>query len=226
MEITKIMEVLEANGSGENIIGQARFGIRPKKSFGTPMPKIRDLARSIGKDHKLALELWDLGYRETMITAVLIDDPKQVKSEQMESWVMEFYDWEICDQTVMNLFHRTEKAAGKTLEWCGREEEFVKRAGFVMIARKALKDSKLDNGYFEDLYPIIIRESPDDRHSVKKGISWALRQIGKRNIELNASAVRTAEEIGGMDSGSARWISSDVLSELRDEKVIGRLKGK
>ncbi|MGA1821491.1 MAG: DNA alkylation repair protein [Thermoplasmatota archaeon] len=226
MELSKIMEILKYGGSPENIAGQARFGIRPKKSYGTPMPAIRDLAKKIGRDHDLALRLWRTGYRETMITAVLIDDPGKVTSRQMEEWALDFYDWEICDQTVMNLFHRTGNAAEKTLEWCGRDEEFVKRAGFVMIARMALKDSKLGDSYFEALYPVIFEGSKDERHNVKKGVSWALRQIGKRNLNLNDFAVKTAEKIGKIDSPSPRWISSDVLRELTDDRVITRISRK
>lgn len=223
MKIPDILAELESRGDPNAAAGMARFGITPEKTYGVSLPTLRQMARAMGKNHSKGRELWDTHIREAMILASLIDDPKEVTEEQMEAWVLDFSYWEICDQCVSNLFSRTEMAYRKAIEWSGRDEEFVKRAGFVMMARLAVIEKTAPDRRFETLLPVIERESDDDRHNVKKAVSWALRQIGKKNQYLNKKAIRTAEEIGKRHSKGARWIASDVLRELTGEKVQQRL---
>ena len=144
----------------------------------------------------------------------------------METWVKDFDSWDVCDQVCSNLFDKTPFAYRKAIEWSKREEEFVKRAGFVLMATLSVHDKKADNKKFEQFFPIIKRESNDNRNFVKKAVNWALRQIGKRNLSLNKKAIKTAKEIQKMDSKSARWIASDALRELTSEKIQKRLKSK
>lgn len=214
-----IIEELRSLADPERIEGMARYGITPEKVFGVSIPDLRKMARSIGKDHKLALELWSAGFRETCILASMVDEPSLVTQEQMEEWVGDFDYWEICDQCCMNLFEKTPFAYDKAIEWSSRGEEFVKRAGFVLMVRLAVSDKQASDVMFESFLPIIIRESGDSRNYVKKAVNWALRQIGKRNISLNQKAIATARQIQLIDSKSARWIASDALRELTEEAV-------
>ena len=224
MEFKEIIGELESLSNEKSIEGMARFGITPDKTYGVSMPNLRKLGKRIGTDHTLALELWEAGYRETQILASIIDDPELVTEEQMERWVSEFDYWEICDQVCMNLFWRLPSASEKAVEWSERDEEFVKRAGFAIMACFGWKDKTAANERFKKFYPAMIRESNDDRTLVKKAISWALRNIGKKNLELNREAVDVAKEIKKQDSKSARWIASDILRELTSEKIRKRFK--
>lgn len=197
----------------------ARFGISPKKTYAVRIPEIRRIARKTGKDHELASKLWDAGYRETRIMASIVEDPKGVTEDQMDVWAAEFDYWEICDQCCIKLFWKTPYAYKKAFEWSLRDEEFVKRAGFVVMAVLAVHDKKASNEKMMEFFPPIIRESTDNRIYVKKAVNWALRQIGKRNMDLNKRAIEVAEEIQTIDSRSAKWVAADALRELKGEKV-------
>jgi 3-methyladenine DNA glycosylase AlkD len=223
MEFEQIINELESLSNQEDVKGRARFGINSKKAYGVRMPELRRMARKIGKDHGLAQKLWEYGYSETRIMASMIEDPKIITEEQMEKWVIEFDSWDVCDQCCMNLFRKTPFAYKKIYEWSEREEEFVKRAAFTLIATLAVHDKKADDEKFEELFPLIIRESEDNRNFVKKAVNWALRQIGKRNLNLNKKAIIIAQEIDNREFRSAKWIAKDALRELRSEKVQERL---
>jgi 3-methyladenine DNA glycosylase AlkD len=200
-----------------------RYGINPDNAYGIPIPTLRKKGKEIGTDHQLAAELWVSGVHEARILACYIDDPEQVTEEQMEAWTADFDSWDVCDQVVSNLFDKTPFAYRKALEWSARGEEFVKRAGFVMMASLAVHDKKAPDHCFVDFFPIIIREATD-RNFVKKGVNWALSQIGKRNTSLNQAAIKTAEEINKIDSKTARWIASGALRELTSQKVQARFQ--
>lgn len=226
MEYSDIIKQLESLANPEVITGMARYGITPEKSYGIPIPVLRDIVSGLEKDHELAERLWCHGSREARILASLVEDPRMVTEKQMEHWAGEFGYWEICDQVCMNLFQNTPLAWLKAGEWALREDESHRRAGFVIMARLVMADKKAPDAWFEEFFPLIKDAAVDDRNMVKKAVSWALRQIGKRNLRLNAHAINVAQEIGKMDSRAARWISSDVLRELRSEKVRQRLKKK
>ncbi len=226
MDIDEILNNLKALSNSENIEGMAKFGINPEKVYGVKIPVLRKMAKEIGKNHDLAHKLWNLGIRETMILATMVEEPSLVTEEQVEEWVTssDFNYWEIVDQSCMNLFDKTSFAYDKCLKWTKREEEFIKRAGFALIARLAWRDEKADNSFFESLLPIIERESTDDRNNVKKAVNWALRQIGKRNKHLNREAISVARRIEQLDSKTAKWVSKDALKELTSHKIQKRLK--
>ena len=223
LEFEEIINELEALSNPEDIEGMASFGISPKRTYAVRIPELRRIANKVGKDHDLAHKLWKTDYRETKILACIIDDPELVSEAQMDSWVVEFDYWEICDQCCMNLFRKTSFAYKKIFEWSSREEEFVKRAAFTLIAVLAVHDKQAADNKFEQFFPIIIRESTDDRNYVKKAVNWALRHIGKKNICLNKKAIIIAEEIHRINSKSAKWIANDALRELKSEKVQKRL---
>ncbi len=221
-----IIEKLKSVSNPDAVGGMARFGITPENTFGVSIPNLRKIAKETKKNHALAQQLWESGFRETMILASMIDEPEMVTEEQMEKWVLDFDYWEICDQCCMNLFEKTGFAYEKAIEWSLRDEQFVKRAGFVLMARLAVSDKKADDSRFEQFFPMMLREADDERNFVKKAVNWALRQIGKRNLTLNEKTIETAMEIQKIDSKSARWIASDAIRELSGEAVQKRLRKK
>jgi len=223
MEYKDIIKKLKSLSNSKAIAGMARYGITPENTYGISIPNLRKMAKEIGISHNLALQLWASDIRETKILASMIEDLEIVTEEQMENWVNEFNYWEICDQCCMNLFEKTKFAYKKAIEWSSKEEEFVKRAGFVLMARLAVSDKKANDKRFEKFFPVIKREASDDRNYVRKAVNWALRQIGKRNLNLNSKAINTAKDIQKMDSGSAKWIASDALRELTSDEVQKRL---
>jgi len=154
----------------------------------------------------------------------MIDDAKLVTEEQLENWVHDFDSWDVCDQCCSNLFDKTELAHKKAVEWSRRNEEFIKRAGFVLMATLAVHDKKAKDEEFLKFLPIIKKESVDNRNYIKKAVNWALRQIGKRNQTLNKTAIKTATEIQKIDSSSAKWIASDAIRELNSEAVQKKLR--
>ena len=182
------------------------------------------LAKELGKDHGLAQRLWDSGIHEARMLAIFVDDPEQVTEEQMDKWTGEFESWDICDQCSSNLFDRTPFAEKKIFEYSKRSEEFVKRTGFVLICARTVHDKKAKDNEFERYLPLIKREATDERNFVKKVVNWALRQIGKRNINLNRKAIELGEEMKAMDSKPARWIASDALRELKSDRVQKRFR--
>ena len=201
----------------------ARYGIRGKEILGVRTPDLMGLAKRLGKDHSLALALWRTGVYEARHLAILVDDPDKVTEAQMERWAKAFDSWAVCDGACLHLFDRTRFAYGKVAEWSSRDEEFVKRASFALMAVLAVHDKDAPDSVFLGWLPMVLRESTDDRAYVKKAVNWALRQIGKRNQHLNKAAIATAVKISRQDSRAARWIASDALRELRSDAVRRRL---
>ena len=201
----------------------ARYGINLENTYGISSYKLRRLAKEMGKDHALAQQLWASSIHEARILASMVDKPEMVADAQMESWVKDIDSWDVCDQCCSNLFDKTKFAYQKAEAWNKREEEFVKRAGFVLMAALSIHDKKAADEDFLKFLPMIKRESPDERNFVKKAVNWALRQIGKRNLNLNKIAIKTAKEIRQIDSKSARWIATDAIRELTSEAVQKRL---
>jgi len=218
--VDEIITILRSLGNKRNIEGMARYGIVSKAEIlGVPKPKLRELAKRIGKNHELAIKLWETGIHEARILASMIADPAKVDEELMEKWVADIDNWDLCDQCVMNLFWRTRYAYKKAVEWCQREEEFVKRAGFALIAKLAMGDKKADDSTFEQFFTLIKENSKDERKYVMKAVSWALRQIGKRNKNLNTKAISLAEEIMKMGNKSSKYIAMEATRELKSEKI-------
>lgn len=224
MDVDEVLQMLRSLADPEAVEGMARFGISSRNTLGISIPQLRKIGKEIGKDHSIARELWSSGIHEARILACFVEDPNQVSEEQMEAWVKDFDSWDVCDQCCTSLFDRTEFAYRKAREWTNREEEFVKRAAFVLMAGLAVHDKRAQDGNFEQFLPLIKREATDERNFVRKAVNWALRQVGKRNPALNSKAITTAEGIQEIESRSARWIASDALRELRSEKVRARLQ--
>ena len=177
-----------------------------------------------GVDHPLALKLWQSGIHEARILAALVDDPAQVTSAQMERWVKDFDSWDVCDQVCGNLFDRTRFGRRKAALWAGRKQEFVRRAGFALIAALAWHDQQADDELFVGYLALVEQYAFDERNFVKKAVNWALRNIGKRNRALNRAAVACARRIARQDSRAARWVAADAIRELTNPKTIARIK--
>lgn len=222
MNADQIIARLQSLANPANVAGMARYGINPDSTLGVSIPTLRAMAREIGKDHQLAEELWASGIHEARILASIIDDAAQVTEEQMERWVADFDSWDVCDQVCSNLFDKTKFAYPKAVEWSGAEAEFIKRAGFTLMAALAVHDKRAGDERFEPFFLSIVRQATDERNYVKKAVSWALRNIGKRNRQLNTRAIAIAGEIAQIDSQVARWIANDALKELTDERIQSR----
>jgi len=220
MDYTEITKVLEQNKNPNKVSGMKRFGISGREVYGIPIPFLRNLAKQIGHSHNLALHIWKSGIHEARILASLIDDPIKVTEQQMESWVRDFDSWDLCDQVCGNLFDKTAFAYEKAIQWSYQGLEFVKRAGFTMMATLAIHDKLADDKVFISFLARILDEAEDSRNFVKKAINWALRQIGKRNSNLKQIALETAQEMFKNPSNSAKWIASDAIKELTNKEIL------
>jgi len=236
---TVILAELEALGSEAARAGMARYGIRVENAYGVPVTELRRLAKRLGRDHELALALWRTGNHEARLLAAFVDEPARVDAEQMERWAAGFDSWDVCDEVTTDLFDQTPLAWTKATEWATRSEEFVKRAGFALMAGLAVHDKAAGDEAFLGLLAAIEVGAFDERNFVRKAVNWALRNIGKRNRALHgecvacASRIRAAadERAGGPRGGdaatrAARWVASDALRELRSAKVLARLEGR
>lgn len=218
-----VMQQLKADAHPEKVADMARVGLGGQGRLGVAVPDLRRLARQAGRSHSLALDLWATGIPEARILAAMVDDPALLTEEQMDNWVAAFEAWDVCDQVCDNLFRHSPLAWKKILDWSEREEEFVKRAAFALIACLAWHDRSATDEAFVSLLPVIVRGATDGRNYVKKAVSWALRNIGKRNQELHRAALEAAAQMAAMDNRAARWVAADVTKELNSPAVLGRL---
>ena len=217
--LNDIIARLHSLANPANREGMARFGINPEGTLGISVVVLRYMAKEIGRDHDLALELWNSGIHEARMLGALIDNHELLTIAQMETWAATFDSWDIVDVTCGNLFDRSPLGWCVIPDWAERPDEFVKRSAFTLMATLAVHDKKSADARFEELFPLIVKGATDERNFVKKAVNWALRQIGKRNLHLNRKAIQLAQKIHQMPSKSARWIASDALRELQSDKV-------
>jgi 3-methyladenine DNA glycosylase AlkD len=214
MTADDVIERLRAMGGEHNRQGMARYGINTARAFGVSMSAMRPLAREIGRDHELALALWGTGVHEARILAYLIDDPRRATRGQLDAWAADCDSWDLTDQFCNKLAVKTPFAWELAPAWAAREEEFVRRAGFSLMAQLAVHDKKAPDEAFLPFLELVTAHSGDGRNFVKKAVNWALRQIGKRNAGLRAGAMDVARELLAQASASARWIARDALREF------------
>lgn len=229
MDYQEIIEKLSSLRNPKNVEGMARFGISPKtKVYGVPIPELRKLAKLIKKylpaqaGHELALKLWDSKIHEAQILAGFIAEPAKATEKQIEKWIKGFDSWDVCDQVCSSFLDKTKFAYKKIFELSRRKEEFVKRTAFALMACLAVHDKNLKDKDFLKFFPLIKKAATDERNFVKKAVNWALRQIGKRNLNLNKKAIKLAKEIQKINSKSARWIAADAIKELENPKIRKR----
>jgi 3-methyladenine DNA glycosylase AlkD len=221
--VRRAVAELIRRGDKRNVEGMARFGIRSKKVYGVSKPQMDEMARSIGKNHSLGLKLWNTGIHDARLLGMLICDPEYVTSAQMERWVRDFDNWDVCDGTCCHLFVDAKPAWEKAFSWTSRNREFEKRAGFALAAYLAIHVKTASDAAFRKFLKAIEREAWDERNFVRKAVNWALRNIGKRNRRLNRAAIQAAERIRRGGTRTGRWIATDALRELQSEAVQKRL---
>jgi 3-methyladenine DNA glycosylase AlkD len=226
-QVREVLDWLE--GNGEKRIREEmmpRYGINAPKSFGVSVGAMRQFAKRIGVDHDLAAALWETGWYEARMLCAFIDDPARVTSEQMDRWVKDFDNWGICDTLCFVLFDRTPHAWKKIVQWSRRRDEFVKRAAFALLASIALHDKQESDELFLKSLKLIEQAASDDRNFVKKGVSWALRAVGRRNPELNAAAVEASRRLAASSDPAERWVGKDALKELTGPVVQRKFTGR
>ncbi len=209
-----ILAQLKRLARPDNLPGMARYGMNPEGRLGLSVPDMRRIAKKAGKDHRLALDLWKSGIAEARMVASMVDEPERVTSAQMDRWVRDFDSWDVCDQVCGNLFDKTPYAWVKAREWAKRNEEYVKRAGFALMAYLAWHHKDGPDAAFVRFFASIRRGAADERNFVKKAVSWALRNIGKRNPRLRRAALSEARALRKSDSPAARWVGADAEREL------------
>jgi 3-methyladenine DNA glycosylase AlkD len=220
----QILHEFEDLGNPANVAGMARYGIRSARVLGIGLPAVRARAKALGRDHELAAALWETGVMEVRILAALVDEPSLVTEDQMEAWVREFDSWALCDGVCGMLFGRTRFAVRKARAWVRRRDEYVRRAGFVQMVALTVHDKAAPDRLFLSFLPLIERGASDGRNFVTKAVSWALRQIGKRNLALNAAAVQVCRGLVAREEPAARWVGRDALAELTSAKTLARLR--
>lgn len=228
MRFDNIIALIKSQASPKAVAGMMKFGINTTNTYGVSIPTLRAIAKKFRKrNHVIAQELWSSGIHETRLLASMIDDPNLVTEKQMEKWVNDFNSWDICDQCCSNLFDRTRYAYKKAVEWSSRRnEEYVKRAGFVLMAALAVHDKKAENKIFLEFLDVIKEHCTDERNFVKKAVNWALRQKGKRSQDLNKQAIKTSRDIQKISSASAKWIASDAIRDLTRTSIQRRLQSR
>jgi 3-methyladenine DNA glycosylase AlkD len=224
--LRRAMRELKRRGRRRNVEGMARFGIRAKKVYGVSKPILDTIARKIGKNHALGGQLWETGNHDARVLGALISEPAKVTADQMDEWVKDFDNWDVCDGTCCHLFVAARPAWQKAFAWSRRKNEFEKRAGFALAAFLAIHDKSAGDEPFEKYLRVIEREAWDGRNFVRKAVNWALRNIGKRNARLNRKAIASAEKIKKGGTRAARWIAADALRELTSHAVQERLRRK
>jgi 3-methyladenine DNA glycosylase AlkD len=223
-EVQAALSWLEKKSTPRDRENLGRFGITANKAFGVSMANIQALARRIGRNHELAAALWDTGWYEARMLTSFVDEPARVTPAQMDRWCRDFDNWGICDTVCFHLFDRTPHAWAKVAQWSDKRDEFIKRAAFALLASLAGHDKSAGDEPFIESLLFIERAATDERNFVKKGVSWALRRVGRRNAALNAAAVTVARRLAeDSTQAAARWVGKDALRELTSPAVIGKL---
>lgn len=223
MDFEEVINYFEEIRDEKVVNSNKRFAIGCEHSYGIRLPVIRKLAKNIGKDHDLAIKLWNHPYHESHLLATMIEQKEKITSKQLDEWVRSFYSWDIVDQACINLLVDLHEARENIFVWCESDNEFVKRTAFSLIAVIAVHEKNAEAKDFDKYFPLIKKASFDSRNFVKKSVNWALRQIGKRDLECNKKALNVAYEISEIDDKTCRWISSNAIRELESEKVQKRL---
>jgi 3-methyladenine DNA glycosylase AlkD len=215
---------LKRRGSKRNRDGMARYAIVSPKAFGVSVGDLRDLGKQLGRDQTLAEALWKSGWYEARMLVAFVGDPAKVTPAQMDRWARDFDNWAICDALCFHLFDRSPHAWRKIEQWSRRREEFVKRAAFALLASIALHDKQAPDERFLRALPLVETAAADERNFVKKGVSWALRGIGRRNAVLHSAAVEMARRLAASPEAAARWVGKDAVRELTGPAVVQRVK--
>jgi 3-methyladenine DNA glycosylase AlkD len=219
MNNREVLAWLRKNGTQRTVEAMARYGIVAPRAFGVTVGAMKQFAKKMEKDHALAQELWKSGWYEARMLATMVDDPRQVTRRQMNAWAADFDNWAICDTACFSLFDHTPFGWETARRWSASPREFVKRAGFAMMAGLVGRDKAAPDAKFLTLLPLIEKGARDDRNFVKKGVNWALRRIGRRSRALHAAATTLARRLAASEEASCRWVGKDALRDLARYKA-------
>lgn len=223
-EIQSVLATLKRLGSPRfRAEMETRYGIVTKDAFGVRMNQMQHVAKQLGRNHALALALWKTGNYEARTVAALVAEPERVTAALMDRWSRDFDNWAICDTVCFKLFDQVPPAFGRVKAWANQKDEFQKRAAFALLACLALHDEDAGDQVFKDMLPLIEAAATDERNFVKKGVSWALRAIGSRNVKLHAATMKIAQQLKTSPNAAARWIGSDVVRDITRPVVARRL---
>jgi 3-methyladenine DNA glycosylase AlkD len=225
-DVEMVLTWLKRRGTKHNRDGLARYAIHVDKAFGVSMATMQALTRQLGRNHALAHALWDTGWYEARTLVAFVGDPAQVTAAEMDGWCRDFDNWAICDSLCFYFFDKTPHAWRKVGAWARRRPEFEKRAAFALLAALALHDKQAPDSRFLTSLPLIERAATDERNFVKKGVSWALRAIGHRNLPLHTAACDLAARLARSDDATARWVGKDALRDLRRPAVRRKLEAR
>ncbi|MGH9532746.1 MAG: DNA alkylation repair protein [Terriglobales bacterium] len=225
-QVRAVIASLKRLGTQRNREGMARYAIPSDKAFGVSMATMQKLAKGLGRNHALAAALWETGWYEARMMCAFVDEPERVTPAQMDRWCRDFDNWAICDTLCFVLFDRTPHAFGKVAQWSHRQDEFEKRAAFALLASLAAHDKSTGDEAFHRCLPLVERAASDERNFVKKGVSWALRGIGRRNLKLNAAAVKVAWRLSASPQPATRWVGKDALRDITRSAVIRKLEAR
>ena len=222
-EAARAVAWLRARGNAKFREGLARYGLPTENAFGVSVATIKQYAQTLGRDHGLAMALWETGWTDARMLAAFVGEPDRVTPREMDAWCRDFDSWGIVDTVCFTLWDRSPHAWKKAKQWSRSKPEFERRAGFVLMACLAAHDKTATDARFLEFLPLIAKGANDDRNFVKKGVSWALRHIGHRNSKLHAAAVRTARRLDASDEAATRWVGKDALRDLLRPAVIRKV---
>jgi 3-methyladenine DNA glycosylase AlkD len=222
--VEEVLKAMRKEAHPDIVKSQEHFGISTTTSIGLSVPQMRTLAKKIGKNHKLALDLWKTNIHEARHMALFIAEKEKLTDELMEKWLKDFTSWDLVDNACSTLFRYSPNAYKKAIEWTSRKKEFEKRTGFSLMCYLAVHDKTAEDAKFEKFFPYIYNNSNDERNFVKKAINWSIRQIGKRNNGLCKKAIALAKDIQKKEDASSKWIAADALRELEKYQKEGKIK--
>lgn len=223
---SEVIATLKGMASKSVRDGMKRYAIPSDHALGISVGALRALGKKLGRHHALALELWASGIYEARMLAAFVGEAEQLTSAQMDRMCREFDNWAICDTLAFALFDRSPHAFGRVKAWSTRKPEFEKRAAFALLASLALHDKASSNEAFLKTLPLIERAANDPRNFVKKGVSWALRSVGARNLELHQVCVTLADKLAASEDATERWVGKDALRDLTRPTVQKKLKAR
>lgn len=223
-DVNDAVASLKRLATKKTLDGMARYAIPSDKTFGVAVSDIQKVAKQVGRSHELAEQLWQTGWYEARMLCAYVDEPDRVTPAQMDRWCRDFDSWAIVDTICFVLFDRTAHALDKVIKWSGRKKEFEKRAAFAPLACVALHDKQIDDEPFAQCLPLIEKAATEERNFVKKGVSWALRSVGRRSRRLHTESVALAKRLAASADDTKRWIGKDVLKDLNNPKLVKRLK--
>ena len=223
-EVADIVGWLQRNGTKSTRDGMARYAIPSDKAFGVSVGVMQKYAKQLGKNHDVAIALWETGWYESRMTAAFLGEPDRLTATEMDRWCRDFDNWAVVDHACFHLFDKSPHAWKKVTAWSKQRGEFQKRAAYALLASLALHDKQAPDPKFLGTLRLIERDATDERNFVKKGISWALRLIGRRNQALNTASVALSRRLVESPDAAARWIGRGALRELTSELVLRKLK--